>query len=527
MNGGEGSDPAIVAMKPPNPAGRPDGEAVEPRACPWHEQGAGTEGNAEQQRTYRTQSRKRVTQALNRVRQAARQRKQERFTALLHHVNVDTLRLAYYALQREAAPGVDGMTWQDYEAEIEPRLEDLVGRVHRGAYVPQPSRRVYIPKADGRQRPLAIAALEDKIVQGAVVMVLNAIYEEDFLGFSYGFRPGRGPHDGLDALTVAITSRKVNWILDADIRSFFDTVSQDWLIRFLEHRIGDRRIIRLVRKWLRAGILEAGAVSVSDQGTGQGSVISPLLANVYLHYVLDLWADRWRRGPSAPGLDPWGNATGDMIIVRYADDVVAGFERETDARRFLDEMRARFEAFALSLHPEKTRLIEFGRFAASNRNRRGLGKPETFNFLGFTFICGKTRAGKFLVKRVSRRDRVRAKLTEVKTELRRRMHRSIPEQGGWLKQVVTGFFNYHAVPTNGRALSGFRHGIIRYWLRTLRRRSQRHDLTWETMIKLAADWLPKPGIRHPWPRDRFTVKHPRWEPYAGKPLVRFCAGGAQ
>jgi len=360
-----------------------------------------------------------VTQALSRVRQAARQRKQERFTALLHHVNVDTLRLAFYALKREAAAGVDGMTWQDYEAELEPRLEDLVGRVHRGAYVPQPSRRVYIPKADGRQRPLAIAALEDKIVQGAIVMVLNAIYEEDFLGFSYGFRPGRGTHDGLDALTVAITSRKVNWILDADIRSFFDTVSQDWLIRFLEHRIGDRRIIRLVRKWLRAGILEEGVVSVSDQGTGQGSVISPLLANVYLHYVLDLWADRWRRR----------NATGDMIIVRYADDVVAGFEREADARRFLDELRARFEAFALSLHPAKTRLIEFGRFAASNRNRRGLGKPETFNFLGFTFICGQTRAGKFLVKRVSRRDRVRAKLKEVKSELRRRMHRSIPNRG--------------------------------------------------------------------------------------------------
>jgi RNA-directed DNA polymerase len=258
-------------------------------------------------------------------------------------------------------------------------------------------------------------------------------------------------------------------------------------------------------------------VSVSDQGTGQGSVISPLLANIYLHYVLDLWAERWRRR----------EATGDMIIVRYADDVVAGFEREADARRFLDAMRARFEAFALSLHPEKTRLIEFGRFAASNREKRGLGKPETFNFLGFTFICGKTRVGKFLVKRVSRRDRVRAKLKQVKDELRRRMHWPIPEQGGWLKQVVSGFFNYHAVPTNGRALSGFRHGIIRYWRRTLRRRSQRHDLTWERMIKLAADWLPNPEIRHPWPRDRFAVKHPRWEPYAGKPLVRFCAGGVR
>jgi RNA-directed DNA polymerase len=313
--------------------------------------------------------------------------------------------------------------------------------------------------------------------------------------------------------------------------AFFDTVSQDWLIRFLEHRIGDRGpsahgldpwgIIRLIQKWLRAGILEEGIVSVSEEGTGQGSVISPPLANVYLHYVLDLWAKRWRRGPSAHGLVPWGEA------VRYADDVVAGFERRDDARRFLDELRARFEGFALSLHPEKTRLIEFGRFAASNRERRGLGKPETFNFLGFTFICGKTRAGKFVVNRASRRDRVRAKLKEVKDELRRRMHWPIPEQGRGLNQVVDGFFNSPAVPTNGRALSGFRHGIIRSWLRTLRRRSQRHNLTWERMIKLADDWLPKPEIRHPWPRDRVTVNHPRWEPYAGKPLVRFGAGGAR
>ena len=321
MHDQEKSDSAIVAVKPPNKAGRPAAEAVEPRA--------GTEGNADQQSTHRTQSRERVTQALDRVRQAARQRKKERFTALLHHVNVDTLRTAFYALKRKAAPGVDGVTWQDYEADLEPRLEDLHDRVHRGAYRPQPSRRTYIPKADGRQRPLAIAALEDKIVQGATVMVLNAIYEEDFLGFSYGFRPGRGPHDALDALVVAITSRKVNYILDADIRYFFDSVSQEWLVRFLEHRVGDKRIIRLIRKWLKAGILEDGVVTVSDRGTGQGSVISPLLANIYLHYVLDLWAERWRRR----------EATGDMIIVRYADDLVVGFEHEDDARRFLDAMR--------------------------------------------------------------------------------------------------------------------------------------------------------------------------------------------
>ena len=392
MNGREKSDPAIVARKLPNGAGQPAEEAVERRACPWHEQGAGAEGNAGQHRTHRTQIRERVTQALDRVREAARQRKKERFTALLHHVNPDTLLVAFYALQRRAAPGVDGVTWQDYDADLEPRLADLHARVHRGAYRPLPSRCRYIPKADGRQRPLAIAALEDKIVQGATVMVLNAIYEEDFLGFSYGFRPGRGPHDALDAAVVGIAGRKVNWILDADIRSFFDSVNQEWLIRFVEHRIGDKRIVRLIRKWLKAGILEDGVVAVSDRGTGQGSVISPLLANIYLHYVLDLWAERWRRH----------EATGDMIIVRGAcpraacsadpgaDDVVVGFEHGADANRFLDAMRARFEEFALSLHPDKTRLIEFGRRAAANRKQRGLGKPGTFDFLGFSVLQAHT-----------------------------------------------------------------------------------------------------------------------------------------
>ena len=371
MNGQEESDSTVVAMKPTNKAGRPAAEAAERRV--------GTEGNAGQHNTRRAQNRESVPQALDRVRQVARTRKKERFTALLHHVDIDLLRTAFLALQRDAAPGVDGLTWRDYEADLEPRLAALHDRVQRGAYRPQPSRRTYIPKADGKQRPLAIAALEDKIIQGATVLVLNAIYEEDFLGFSYGFRPGRGPHDALDALVVGIDSRKVNYILDADIRSFFDTVDRQWLIRFLEHRIGDARIIRLIRKWLKAGVLEEGTVTTRDRGTGQGSVISPLLANIYLHYVLDLWAERWRRR----------EATGDMIIVRYADDVVAGFEHEADARRFLDAMRARFEAFALSLHPGKTRLIEFGRYAAARRERRGLGKPETFNFLGFTFICGK------------------------------------------------------------------------------------------------------------------------------------------
>ena len=491
MHGGEKSDLAIVAMKRPNKAGRPAAEAVEPRA--------GTKGNAGQQSTLRTQLRAGVSQALDRVRNAARHRKKERFTALLHHVSVETLQVAFYALKRKAAPGVDGMTWQEYEADLERRLMDLHGRVHRGAYRPQPSRRTYIPKADGRQRPLAIAALEDKIVQGATVMVLNAIYEEDFLGFSYGFRPGRGPHDALDALMVGITTRKVNHILDADIRSFFDTVSQDWLVRFAEHRIGDPRIIRLIQKWLRAGVLEDGAVTVSDRGTGQGSVASPLLANIYLHYVFDLWAERWRRR----------DATGDMIIVRYADDLVIGFQHEGDARRFLDAMRERFEEFALSLHPDKTRLIEFGRHAAARRAQHGLGKPETFDFLGFTLICSRSRGGSFLLKRKTRRDRVRAKLAEVKVELRRRMHQTIPEQGDWLAQVLRGVFAYYAVPTNYAALADFRAQIVWLWRRALRRRSQKDGTLWDRMTKLANDYLPKPRILHPWPNQRFAAKHPR------------------
>jgi len=497
MHGHEKSDLAIVAMKLPNKAGQPAAKAVEPRA--------GTKGNAGQQSTRRAQHRAGVSQALGRVRQAARQRKKEKFTALLHHVSVEVLSVAFYALKRKAAPGVDGVTWQDYEADLERKLTDLHDRVHRGAYRPQPSRRTYIPKADGRQRPLAIAALEDKIVQGATVMVLNAIYEEDFLGFSYGFRPGRGPHDALDALAVGIASRKVNHILDADIRSFFDSVSQQWLIRFVEHRIGDKRIIRLIRKWLKAGILEHGTVTVSDRGTGQGSVASPLLANIYLHYVFDLWAERWRRH----------QATGDVIVVRYADDLVVGFQHEGDARRFLDAMRARFEEFALSprsasrLEPDKTRLIEFGRHAAARRERRGLGKPETFNFLGFTFICGLSRRGSFQIKRKTRRDRLRAKLAEIKQELRRRMHQPIPEQGRWLAQVVRGFFAYHAVPTNYAALGDFRAQVIWLWLRSLRRRSQKDGSLWKRIAKLADDYFPKPRILHPWPNQRFAARHPR------------------
>jgi RNA-directed DNA polymerase len=454
-------------------------------------------GNANQQHAGRPQGRETATQALERIQQIARLRKKERFTALYHHINLELLRDSFFATKREAAPGVDGMTWQGYAANLEDNLKDLHERVQRGAYRAQPSRRQYIPKPDGRQRPLAVAALEDKIVQRATATLLNAIYEEDFLGFSYGFRPGRGAHDAMDALVVGIESRKVNWILDADIRAFFDTISQEWLIRFLELRIGDPRIIRLIQKWLKAGILEDGAVTVSEVGTAQGSVISPLLANIYLFYVLDLFANRWRRR----------EAKGDVIIVRYADDFIVGFEHETDARRFLELLRERMEKFALALHPEKTRLIEFGRHAAANRRRRGLGKPETFNFLGFTFICGTSRRGRFLVKRKSRRDRMRAKLQAIKQELRRRILQPIREQGRWLKQVVGGFFNYHAVPTNSRALKQFRDGVATLWRQLLRRRSQKADRPWIWFAMLVDHWLPRPKIQHLWPRQRFDRRH--------------------
>jgi RNA-directed DNA polymerase len=509
MHGDGTSDAAIVAGKPANEAVQAAEEQVERRAA--------TKGNAEQQSTCRTLCRTGVTQALDRIRRTARERKKERFTALLHHISPELLEAAFYALKEHAAAGLDGLSWQDYEQHLEGNLADLHARVHRGAYRPLPARRVYIPKSDGGQRPLAVAALEDKIVQRATAAVLNAIYEEDFLGFSYGFRPRRSAHDAMNALMVGIARRRVNFIVDADIRSFFDTVSQQWLIRFVEHRIGDQRIIRLIRKWLRAGVLEDGIVRVSDSGTAQGAVISPLLANIYLHYALDLWAARFRRR----------EATGDMIIVRYADDFIVGFEHDHDARRFLDALRERLKEFALSLHPEKTRLIEFGRFAARNRKARGLGKPETFDFLGFTFICGRSKRGKFLIRRKSRGDRMRAKLQAVKQDLRRRMHQPVAQQGKWLKQVVTGYFNYHAVPTNSRALSVFRFFVTELWRRALRRRSQTGGMTWKTFTRLANDWLPRPRILYLSPQASFAVMHPRWEPYAGKPHVRICAGGAQ
>jgi RNA-directed DNA polymerase len=437
-----------------------------------------------------------VSSDLDRVRQLARQDKEMRFTALLHHVTVDRLREAYRAISPNAAAGVDGITWRDYGRDLEANLLDLHARVQRGAYRARPTRRVFIPKADGRLRPLGVAALEDKILQRAVVEVLNAIYEEDFLGFSYGFRPGHGPHDALDALSVGIVRKKVNYVLDADIRDFFTQLDQGWLERFLEHRIADRRVLRLIQKWLRAGVIEDGEWSESLEGTAQGASVSPLLSNVYLHYVFDLWADQWRRR----------HARGDVILTRFADDYVAGFEHREDAERFLAELRDRFAQFGLELHPEKTRLIEFGRFAAENRARRGDRKPETFDFLGFTHICAKTRNGRFKLKRITIKKKMRAKLSSVKTEIRRRWHHSIPEQGRWLASVLAGHYGYYAVPDNIRALQAFREALIRLWLKALRRRSQRSGMTWERIRRFAERWLPTARIQHPWPTTRFDAR---------------------
>jgi RNA-directed DNA polymerase len=437
-----------------------------------------------------------VSSALGRVRQVAKRDKEARFTALLHHVSPGRLRSAYWAIRPQAAPGVDGVTWTDYGQDLEANLQDLHERVQSGRYRAKPSRRAYIPKADGRLRPLGVASLEDKIVQRAVVEVLNAVYEVDFRGFSYGFRPGRGQHDALDALTVGIERKRVNWVLDADIRDFFSRLDQSWLRRFLQHRIADKRVLRLIDKWLAAGVIEDEAWSASEEGCPQGASISPLMANLYLHHVFDLWAGWWRKR--------W--AHGDMIIVRFADDFIVGFEYEQDARRFLVELGERFARFGLELHPDKTRLIEFGRFAARNRAARGEGKPETFNFLGFTHVCGKTRNGRFWLRRITISKRVRAKLSEVNDQLKRRRHRPIPEQGRWLAAVVRGHLAYYAVHGNIDAVAAFRSQIIRHWFKALRRRSQRKRINWVRMGRIAKRWLPPVRVMHPFPSVRLAAR---------------------
>jgi RNA-directed DNA polymerase len=489
MNGYGKSDSPIVPKKSPNKASQGAAEGMEGRGL--------AKGNPLEQNAPRMQGRESgAPSALERIREAARKDRKQRFTALYHHIcDPDRLKVAYLGLKRDAAPGIDGETWRSYGEDLETNLRGLSERLRRGAYRARPVQRAYIPKADGRQRPIGLPVLEDKIVQRATVEVLNAIYEQDFLGFSYGFRPGRSQHNALDALSVGIFTKKVNWVLDADIRGFFGTLDHGWLVRFIEHRIGDRRIVRLIQKWLKAGVLEEGSRTQSEVGTVQGGNISPLLANIYLHYVFDLWVQRWRSK----------QAVGEAIVVRWADDFVVGFQHRSEAEGFLKDLRERFAKFGLELHSDKTRIIEFGRYAASNREKRGGGKPETFDFLGFTHICGKTRKGKFTVVRKTIRKRRQAKLKEVYAELRRRMHIPVPEQGKYLRSVVGGHVRYYGVPMNGHAISAFRKEVCRLWYKVLRRRSQKHRLTWDRMQRLIARWIPLARVCHPYPLVRFGV----------------------
>jgi RNA-directed DNA polymerase len=483
------SDRPTVAEKSPNNAGQPAAEGMEGRGL--------AKGNLLQQNASRTPSREDASSALERVRQAASKDKKLRFTALLHHIyNLETLRMAYFSLKKEAAPGVDGETWRHYGETLEDNLQDLSHRLKRGAYRAKPARRVYIPKADGRQRPLGVPALEDKIVQRAAVEVLNAIYETDFLGFSYGFRPGRSQHQALDALYTGLLTRKVNWVLDLDMRNFFEGLSHEWLVKFIEHRMADRRVVRLIQKWLNAGVLEDGKRVRVEEGTPQGGSASPLLANVYLHYVFDLWVQAWRQK----------RAHDDVMVVRFADDIVVGFNSQADAEQFREELNERRRKFNLELHPEKTRLLEFGPYAINNRQRRGEGKPETFNFLGFTHICVKKRSnGMYTVLRQTIRKRLQAKLNAVQTELQRRMHEPIPDQGKWLRAVVGGHFRYYGVPMNQPALTMFRFRVGWLWHRSLSRRSQNGRVLWDRMRRLLTRWLPLPSVCHPYPLRRMGV----------------------
>ena len=490
-NGGGESYSGIVPAKRSNEGRGGPKEIVEGRPL--------TKENTEEPNSYRTPSRESEPNGLDRVRQAARQDKEVRFTALLHHVNIDLLRSSYYSLKRRAAAGVDGMTWQEYGEGLEDRLADLHGRIHSGGYQAKPSRRVWIPKTDGRQRPLGIAALEDKIAQRAVGTVLNQIWEEDFQGFSYGFRQERSQHEALDALYVGITQKKVNWVLDLDIKSFFDKIGHEWMIKFVEHRIGDQRVVRLIQKWLKAGVMDDGRWFETEEGTPQGSVISPILANLYLHHVLDLWVKAWRKKV----------AQGEVIIVRYADDAVLGFQNREDADRFLKELQERVRKFGLELHPDKTRLIEFGRYAAERRKKRGEGKPETFNFLGFTHICGRSRKGYFTVIRKTIGKRMAAKLKDIRQKLRKRMHESIEENLKWLQSVVRGYFQYHAVPDNQERMKGFRSDVLRLWFRQIRRRSQKHRWTWTRFLERLGVLIPPVEVLHPWPNERFAARYPR------------------
>ena len=490
MHGCGKSDSAIVPKKSAN-------KGADTSASAEQMEGRGlAKGNTREQNRLRTQRRTRLQSELARIRQVAATDKEAKFTTLWHHVyDIDRLREAFFDLKRNSAKGVDGETWEHYRENLEGNLKDLSARLKRGAYHAKPVRRVYVPKPDGRKRAIGIPSLEDKIVQSATAGVLQAVYEADFKDFSYGFRPQRSQHDALDALAVGIRMSKVNWVLDADLRSFFDTIDHQWLLKFIEHRIADKRVLRHIKKWLNAGVLEDGKIWQAEHGTPQGGSLSPLLANIYLHYALDVWAHIWKRK----------NARGMVLIVRYADDSVFGFQYQTDAERFREDVKKRLGRFHLELNAEKTRLIEFGRFAAENRARRNEGKPETFDFLGFTHICDKNRNRKFIVLRQTKRKRMQAKLNELKIELRRRMHDSVREEGSWLRSVLLGHYQYYGVPRNTAAMSSFRHQVIRLWHRSLKRRSQKHRCCWDKMNSLSRQWLPYPKIMHPYPEQRSRV----------------------
>lgn len=488
-NGCRKSDRLVVPKKSSNKPDNVGAEKMEGRGLP--------EENKKQQNMLRTLRRESVLSKLQLIHQRAKADNKMKFTALMHHIyNTDMLRMSYLEIKRNAASGVDKETWLSYGKELEKNLYNLSERLKRGAYRAKPVRRVYIPKADGKLRPLGVTALEDKIVQRATVAVLNTIYEVDFKEFSYGFRPKHSQHQALDALYIGLSAKKVNYVLDADIRDFFNKINREWLVKMIEHRIADKRVVHLIQKWLNAGILEEGKIIFNDQGTPQGGSGSPLLANVFLHYVYDLWVQQWGKQ----------KARGEMIVVRFADDTVVGFQYESDAKQFQVELKARLLKFGLELHPEKTRLIEFGRFAAENRKKRGEGKPETFTFLGFTHICGKTRKnGKFAILRQTIKKRMHAKVKEIKDELKIRMHDSIQEVGQWLKAVVTGHYRYYGVPGNYDAMSDFRYLISQRWMHSLRRRGQKGLVTWDKMTKLIDCWLPLPQIYHKYPNERIGV----------------------
>jgi RNA-directed DNA polymerase len=488
MNDHEKSHEPVVPTKLRNKAAKAGADGVEGRGA--------TKGNLIGQNARRTQSRGSAPNALDRVREAARRDRKMKFTGLLHHITEERLTSVYGKLRKRAAAGVDGVVWKEYGEGLEEKIRVLHSRIHRGAYRPKPTRRTYIRKADGSQRPLGIATIEDKVVQGAVAEVLNAIYEEDFYGFCYGFRAGRSPHDALDALATALKRKRVNWVLDADIRSFFDSVGHEWVRKFLEHRIGDQRVVRLILKWLSAGVMEQGEWKATESGSPQGATISPLLANMYLFHAFDQWAHSWRNK----------EATGDVVIVRYADDFIVGFEHRRDAERFRLELGERLSKFELTLHPDKTRLIEFGRYAAERREKRGERTPESFSFLGFMHICASDRGGKFAVRRVTQQKRMSRKLHDIREELASRRHDPLPQQGQWLQSVIRGFDQYHGVPGNIDALNAFRRAVLRIWRQSLQRRSQNSRVTIARMVHLSERWFPKAKIVHPWPEQRFDAK---------------------